>query len=357
MKKLPEILRLDPDGVRHLCTEIFCAAGYPRENAAFIADSLVFADIRGVSSHGVARIKSYMERARKEHWNADPQLQYQEKGAICLVDGDDGFGSIVGTLAMKKAVELAKVHGIGMCAVRRSAHYGMASYYPMLAAQEGMIGFSCTNGVPNLAHFGSKEGMLGTNPFSMAVPVKGGAPLVLDAACSVTARGNISNFKREGKQIPLGWAIDAEGNPTTDPEKALVGAVLPFAGHKGSGIAIMVDILCGILNSGVTSKHVREDKSCGPNVGHTMIAIDISAFEDPDVFDARVKTFAQELRNAEKAPGFDQIYLPGELEAQRAIYNTAHGIKMGRGAFAELCETCLEYGITEDPMQYILEEG
>ena len=357
MTNLPEVLRVNPDGVRHLCTEIFCAAGYPRENAEFIANSLVFADIRGVSSHGVARIKSYMERAQKEHWNADPQLTFEGKGAVCIIDGDDGFGSIVGTRAMKKAVELAKEHGIGMCAVRRSAHYGMASYYPMLAAEEGMIGFSCTNGVSNLAPFGSKEGMLGTNPFSMAVPVKGSFPLVLDVACSVTARGNISNYKKEGKEIPQGWAIDADGNPTTDPAKALVGAVLPFAGHKGSGIAIMVDVLCGVLNAGVTSKHVREDKSTGPNVGHTMIAIDISAFEDPDEFDARIKAFAKELKEAEKAPGFNEIFLPGELEAQRSEYNTVHGIKMGRGAFAELCETCKEYGIEEDPMQYIIGEG
>lgn len=355
--QLPETLRVDPHGVRRLCTQIFCAAGYPRRNAELIAESLVFADIRGVSSHGVARIKSYMERAVKEHWNADPQLRFQEKGAVCLVDGDDGFGSIVGTLAMKKAVELAKVHGIGMCAVRRSAHYGMASYYPMLAAREGMIGFSCTNGVPNLAHFGSRQGMLGTNPFAMAVPVKGEEPLVLDVACSVTARGNISNCKREGKQIPPGWAIDAQGEPTTDPASALAGAVLPFAGHKGSGIAIMVDILCGILNSGVTSNHVREDKSAGPNVGHTMIAIDIAAFEDPEEFDARVKAFAAELKAAPTASGFSQILLPGEPEAQRSAYNTQNGILMGRGAFTELCQTCAEFGITEDPMQYILGEG
>ena len=356
LQNLPEVLRVNPDGVRHLCTEIFCAAGYPRENAEFIASSLVFADIRGVSSHGVARIKSYMERAVKEHWNADPQITYKQKGAICQIDGDDGFGSIVGTRAMHKAIEMAKEHGIGFCTVSRSSHYGMASYYPMLAAEAGMIGFSCTNGVPNLAPFGSREGMLGTNPFSMAVPMKDMAPMVLDVACSVTARGNIANYNREKKEIPLGWAIDAEGNPTTDAAKALVGAVLPFAGHKGSGIAIMVDVLCGILNQGVTSKHVREDKSCGPNVGHTMIAIDIAAFEDPEDFDKRIKAFASELKNAEKAPGFDSILYPGELEAQRSEYNIKNGIKMGRGAFTELYETCKEYGIEEDPMQYIIGE-
>lgn len=355
MEQLPEVLRMNPEGVTKVCTEIFRAAGYPEQNAEFIAKSLVFADIRGVSSHGVARIKSYMERAKKEHWNADPQITCRQRGAVCLMDGDDGFGSIVGTFAMKKAVELAKEHGIGFVSVSRSAHYGMASYYPMLAAEEGMIGFSCTNGVSNLAHFGSMEGMLGTNPFSMAVPMQGQAPMVLDVACSVTARGNISNCKREGKEIPLGWAIDAEGNPTTDPARALVGAVLPFAGHKGSGIAIMVDVLCGILNSGVTSKHVREDQTVGPNVGHTMIAIDISFFEEPEEFDRRMKQFAAELKAAKPAPGVSKIYLPGEIEAERAEYNRKNGIKMGRGAFTELCEACLEYGVAEDPHRYIME--
>lgn len=356
MESLPEVLRMNPDGVRRLCTAIFCADGIPAENAEIIANNLISADIRGVSSHGVARIKSYMERAKKEHWNAAPQIKFSGRGAVCVADGDDGFGSIVGTRAMEKAIELASAHGIGMVSVRRSSHFGMASYYPLLAAKKNMIGFCCTNGVPNLAHFGSQEGMLGTNPFSMAVPMKDSEPMVLDVACSVTARGNISNAKREGKAIPLGWAIDQEGNPTTDPAAALVGAVLPFAGHKGSGVAIMIDILCGILNQGVTSKHIREDKSVGPNVGHMMVAIDVTAFGDFDEFEENVKKFAAELKAAKKAPGFDTIYMPGELEAERTVYNMTHGIKMGRGAFTELCETCKEYGIMEDPHQYIIAE-
>lgn len=353
MEQLPEILRMDPQGVKHLCTEIFAANGIPRDNAEIIAENLVAADVRGVSSHGVARIKSYVQRAKKEHWNPDPKFTFTGRGAVCVMDADDSFGAVAGYRAMEKAIELARLHGIGMVAVRRSAHFGMASHYPLLAAKQDMIGFCCTNGVPNLAPFGSMEGMLGTNPFSMAVPVAGRAPLVLDVACSVTARGNISNAKREGKQIPLGWAIDSEGNPTTDPDKALVGAVLPFAAHKGSGIAIMVDVLCGLLNGGVTSKHVREDTACGPNVGHTMIAVDISAFEDVEKFKADAAKFADEIKNSKKAPGVGEIFVPGEIEAQRTEYNLTHGIKMGRGAFTELCEACKECGVADDPHRYI----
>ena len=357
MEQLPEILRMDPEGVKHLCTEIFVADGIPRVNAEIIADNLVSADIRGVSSHGVARIKSYVRRAKKEHWNPDPKFTFSGKGAVRIMDADDSFGSVAGFRAMEKAVELAGEHGIGMVAVRRSSHFGMASHYPLLAAGRDMIGFCCTNGVPNLAPFGSMEGMLGTNPFSMAVPVEGREPMVLDVACSVTARGNISNAKREGKQIPPGWAIDPEGNPTTDPEKALVGAVLPFAGHKGSGVAIMIDTLCGILNHGVTSKHVREDTTCGPNVGHIMIAVDIAAFGDVAEFKAAAAAYAEELKQSKKAPGVAEIFVPGEIEARNAAYNRVHGIKMGRGAFTELCETCEEYGIPEDPHRYVMEEA
>lgn len=349
---MADFVRVDAEGVRKILVKIFMADGIPAENAATVADNLITADLRGVSSHGVARIKSYLQRAKKENWNPDPQIEYTEHGAVCLVDGDDGFGSMVGTAAMKKAIELAKVHGIGMCEVKRSAHYGMASYYSLMAAKEGLIGFSCTNGVSNLAHFGSMEGMLGTNPFSVAVPTDE-YPMVLDVACSVTARGNISNAKREGKDIPLGWAIDAEGNPTTDAAKALVGAVLPFAGHKGSGIAIMVDIMCGILNAGVTSKHVREDATKGPNVGHLMIAIDPEAFMTKEEFTERLAAYKAELANAKKAPGVEKIYLPGEIEAEKESFNKANGIKMGNGAFKELCEACAEYGIDENPENYL----
>lgn len=349
---MADFVRVDAEGVRKILIKIFAADGILADNAAVVADNLITADLRGVSSHGVARIKSYLQRAKKENWNPDPQFRFTEHGAVCLLDGDDGFGSMVGTAGMKKAIELAKVHGIGMCEVKKSAHYGMASYYALMAAKEGLIGFSCTNGVSNLAHFGSMEGMLGTNPFSVAVPAEE-FPLVLDVACSVTARGNISNAKREGKDIPLGWAIDAEGNPTTDAAKALVGAVLPFAGHKGSGIAIMVDIMCGILNSGVTSKHVREDTTTGPNVGHMMIAIDPEAFMTKEEFKERLEKYKKELANAKKAPGVEKIYLPGEIEAEKEGFNKENGIKMGNGAFKELCEACAEYGIDENPEDYL----
>lgn len=352
--ELPETIRLDAEGMRRLCTDIFVSRGVPRKNAEIVSDNLITADLRGVPSHGVARIKSFVERSQKENWNPDPSFRFTGKGAVRTMDADDGFGSVSGLYAMAKAMELAGLYGIGMVAVRRSSHFGTAAQFALMAARHDMIGFCCSNGAPSLAPHGAIEGMLGTSPFGVAFPVADHEPLVLDIACSVAARGNIAQAKREGQTIPEGWAVDANGNPTTDPALALLGAVLPFAGHKGSGIAVMIDMLCGLLNQGIVSRHQREDKTIGPGVGHTMIAIDISFFQEVSEFKARAADYLREMKSARPAPSVQEIFLPGEQSALRAAYNRTHGIPMGRGAFQELCDTCRACGIATDPHDLIV---
>lgn len=354
-------LRVSAPGMQHMCELAFCADGMSPENAKKVAANLVFADLRGVSSHGVVRLKSYIERSHREGWNRNPAFQFSYlMPALCRMSGDNGFGSLVGTVAMEKAMELAGQYGVGVCSVRGSSHFGMASYYPMLAARQDMIGFACTNGMPNLAHFGSKKGMLGTNPFSVAIPVSGQEPMVLDIACSVTARGNISNAKREGLPIPLGWAIGRDGEPTTDPDAALSGSVLPFGGYKGSGIAVVVDMLSGVLSGASYGIHLREAENAdhlgGPNVGHFFMAIDLRALGNPEELKARAASALRELRAAPLAPGFEQIFMPGDIEAKKYVYNTEHGILIGAGAWKELCEEFEALGITENPGKYVLGE-
>jgi LDH2 family malate/lactate/ureidoglycolate dehydrogenase len=352
-------LRVSADGLEKLCAQVFVADGMSRENARIVSRSLIFADLRGVSSHGMVRLETYVRRSHKEHWNANPKFTYTNIfPAVTVLDGDDGFGSLVGTAAMKKAVEMAKKYGMGVCAAHHSSHFGMAAYYPMLALGENMIGFSCTNGMPNLAHFGSMEGMLGTNPFSVAIPVADRYPMVLDVSCSVTARGNIANAKREGRQIPDGWAIDKDGHPTNDPAAALDGWVLPFAGHKGSGLAIVVDALAGVLSGAAFGLQLREAQkegsTAGPNVGHFFAAVNPGAFGDADAFMLRMKEQVDRLKSAKPAPSFKEILVPGELEARKEAYNRENGILMGTGAWREFCDTCKAYGVREDPSQYIL---
>lgn len=357
--QLPAELRIDAGGMRAICTSVFEANGMCRENAEIVADNLVRADLRGVSSHGSARLKSYVERFRRENWRLNPVMEARQTGAVTLLDGNDGFGSVVGAAAMRYALRSAADYGVGICAAHRSSHFGMASYYPLLAVEQDMIGFCCTNGMPNLAHFGSREALLGTNPFSMAVPVADRPPLVLDVACSVTARGNISNAKREGRTIPAGWAIDRDGNATTDPTAALAGCVLPFGGHKGSGIAIMVDAMCGVLSGASYGKHLRRtpeetQAGVGPNVGHFFLAINIAAFDDKAAFKLRMKAMVEELKLARPMPGVAEIFVPGEIEARMEAANLLQGIKVGRGAFQEICETCGALGLSIDPFQSIL---
>lgn len=348
--------RLSVEGLREFSTKVFTAYGALPENAATISDCLLTADLRGVPSHGIVRVKSYLERAKKENWNPNPCFTYSGKGAICLMDGDDGFGSLVGSAAISKAMELAAVHGVGVCSVRRSSHFGMASYYPLKAAEKDMIGFCCTNSVSNVAPFGAKQGMLGTSPFAFCAPVKDSAPFCLDISCSISARGRVTNYKREGKMIPEGWAIDKDGNPTTDPALALKGAMLPLGGHKGSGMSMAIDILCGILNSGTTAKHVRENPEIGPGIGHFFLAIDINAFEPLEEFKQRALNFVNDIKGAEKAPGVSEIFVPGEQAAKRVEYNRTHGIIVGAGGLSELCEVREKYGISIDPRELILSE-
>ena len=353
--------RISPEGLEKLCAAVFAADGMDPENAKKVAASLVEADLRGVSSHGTVRLKSYVERSHKEHWTQNPKLSFtQTLPAVALLDGDAGFGSLVGTAAMEKAMELAKIYGVGICAVKNSSHFGMAAYYPLLAARQDMLGFACTNGMPNLAPFGGREGMLGTNPFSIALPAEGEEPLVLDVACSVTARGNVSNYKREGKELPEGWCMDADGNPTRDPAKALKGTMLPFGGHKGSGLAVFVDMLSGILSGAAYGIHLRdgqkEGHEGGPGVGHFFLAADLKAFGDPAEIRKRIRTALDEIRASKPAPGFTKILMPGDLEAGKYLYNKEHGILMGEGSWKEICETCEKFGLDLDPQQFVWEE-
>lgn len=352
--------RISAEGLKSLCAAVFAADGMAPGNAEKVAASLIEADLRGVSSHGSVRLKSYVERSHKEHWNPNPQFRFEQKmPAVALLDGDAGFGALVGTAAMEKAAELAESFGVGICAARNSSHFGMAAHYALLAAERDMLGFVCTNGMPNLAPFGGREGMLGTNPFSIALPQKDGEPLVLDVACSVTARGNVSNYKREGKQLPEGWCMDAEGNPTRDPAAALKGTMLPFGGHKGSGLAVFVDMLSGILSGAAYGVHLqdgqKEGHEGGPDVGHFFLAAKLSAFGDPEALKERIRTALDEIRASAPAPGFEEVLMPGDVETRKYRYNKEHGILMGEGSWQEICGVCRRFGIAEDPSRFVLE--
>ncbi|MCF0238155.1 MAG: Ldh family oxidoreductase, partial [Sphaerochaetaceae bacterium] len=232
--------------------DLLVAAGVPENRALVWASCLVDSDLRGLSSHGLLRLPVYIRRVREGLVNPNASLEkVKDFGAVALLDSHNGIGQFSSTEAMKLAIEKAKTMGIGCVGLGHGTHSGACGHYSEMAIKENMIGFAMFNTNPLIAVYGGSKKVIGNNPFSVAIPALRHDPIVLDMACSV-AQGKIQLFAREGKALPSGWAVDENGNPTTDPKEALKGVLLPIAGPKGSGIALVVDIICGLLtNSGI----------------------------------------------------------------------------------------------------------
>jgi len=247
----------------------FTAIGVPSEDAAICARVLIESDKRGIDSHGVGRFKPvYIDRIKEGIQNPVTQFKIIKEGpTTAVVDGNDGMGHVVGVKSMELAIEKAKKYGMGMVAARNSTHYGIAGYYAIMAAKEGMIGITGTNARPSIAPTFGVENMLGTNPLTFGLPTDEEFPFVLDCATSISQRGKIEHYARIGKQMPEGWVIDHQGLPVTDPDKALNGfltgecALAPLggigedlAGYKGFGYATVVEIFSAALQSGIFLK-------------------------------------------------------------------------------------------------------
>ncbi len=342
-------VRIRYDKAEEIAIILFSKCGIPECDAKIIADNLLFADARGVSTHGLSRVQSYCQRAKSGYCNVKPRIEtIAETDSVLLIDGDRGYGAVIGTYAMERTMDKARKTGFALCLVRNSSHFGAAAYYSTMAAKQDLIGFSCTNAVPNMAPYGSASPVLGTNPFSIAAPASGRPPIVLDIASSVVARGNIINAAREGASISLGWALDNEGKPTTDAQAALKGCVIPFGGHKGSGIALFIDVLCGVLSGGVFGSHVRSEKVSsqtgipGSGVGHAFAVIDIASLQDVKVFKTRVTQEVEEIKSARKAEGVSEILVPGDLEDRKEADCRKNGVWISKGTFNVLQELCNE---------------
>lgn len=307
-----------PDAALAHATALLVAHDVPPQDAATIAGGLVRADLRGVDTHGLALLAEYLNRVRLGLINARPELEPRESGLSARhLDGQNGFGFVVATCAMEEAIGLARSTGIAAVSAFRSTHYGMAANYVLQAAETGMIGIAFTNASRAMPPYGSREPILGTSPLAFGIPVRSGPPIVLDMSPSVAARGKIRQALRRGEKIPLGYAIDADGNPTTDPAKALEGLLLPVGGPKGSGLALMMDILGGVISGSafggeVGNRHWDFDRP--QDVGHLMIAMRPDLFIPLDDYFARLDQLIERIHASAPAAGFSEVLLPGELE-------------------------------------------
>jgi LDH2 family malate/lactate/ureidoglycolate dehydrogenase len=321
----------------------------PDDDARAVAGCLIKADLRGVDSHGMVRLPVYARRVEIGAVKARPDVRVlPAAGAVALVDGDNGLGPVVGTRAMAAAIARARAQGVGVAGVRHSNHFGPAAFYVEQAVEAGLIGLAISNAPPNMAPFGGKSRFLGTNPLAIAIPAGSEPPLVFDASTSVVARGKIIVAAHNRKSIPAGWAVDPDGYPTTDPELALAGAVLPFGGPKGSAISFIIDIFCGVLTGAAfaTYLHTLEDLTTVQNVGHVFMAVRTDLFLPAAEFASRMDLILGLLKAAPPAPGSTgRVLLPGELELAHEAHNREHGVALSPAIAAQLAHYGGDLGV------------
>ncbi len=316
-------VRVPREKLFNFVVDIFKRLDVPEEDAKIVADNLIMADMRGIESHGVQRLKRYVDGIKAGAVNVHPNIKVvKESPVFAVLDGDEALGQVAGYKGMRMAIEKAKKVGVGIVGVRNSNHYGIAGYYSYMAAREDLVGVSMTTSRPLVAHTGAMEKFMGTSPISVAAPVEGSKPFLLDMATSVVPSGKIEVYRRKNKPVPGDWAISTEtGEIIHDPNEILSpkGTILPLGGlgeisggHKGYGLSAVVDILAGILNGATWSKHVGGTSDKHSDVGHFFMAIDPGAFGDKGEFKKNMKKFMEELKNAKKHPKFERIWVHGE---------------------------------------------
>jgi LDH2 family malate/lactate/ureidoglycolate dehydrogenase len=334
---------------------IFMKVGVSASDADIITKSLISANLRGVDTHGVTRMMGvYVKRIRVGVMNPVPRFEIvREKASTALIDCHNSIGQLGAHLAMQKTIEKAKKTGTAFVATTHSNHYGAAAYWTMMALEHGMIGFSAVNAPAAVAPTGGREALFGTNPFAVAVPAGKDIPFVLDMATTLVARGRIVLYAKQGKELQPGWAFDAMGRPTTDPQVALKGLLAPMGGYKGYGIAFAVDILSGILTGSNFGRHfpgmLAENLEKPTDVGGVFGAIDIESFMDLSEFNARMEQAFTEVRNCVKADGVEKIYTPGEIEHNTTRERLQSGIPLPEEIHREYVALGKELGVPFPP--------
>lgn len=326
------------------------AAGVGLKNAKTTTELMLFADERGHASHGIVRLPVYGRRlvSRKIMTEGEPET-VMESGSIAQIDGKNLLGPVVGRYSMEKALNMAKNTGIGFVLAKKSNHYGASAYYTSLASEKGFIGISCSNAPPNMAPFGGRERFLGTNPLSIAVPMRGKPDLILDMATSVVARGKIILAAQKSEAIPEGWALDPEGRATTDAAQALLGSVLPFGGPKGSAISLLIDIFSGLMSGAAYGRHLNtlEDLENIQNLGQLFIVLNPFLFQSEDEFYRRMDDLIEQLKQTSKAEGFQEILYPGEIEERLSRQNRREGLPLTEDVITQLNQFSHSLGLGE----------
>jgi LDH2 family malate/lactate/ureidoglycolate dehydrogenase len=357
-------LRIQAEPLKGFCVQVFQKMGVPEEDARITADVLVAADLRGIDSHGVARLRRYVNGLRDRMMVARPQVQVvTETPATALIDAGAGLGQPVAYRAMQKAIQKARDYGAGFVTVRNSNHYGIAGYYAMMALEHDCIGISMTNADVLVVPTFGRNAMLGTNPIAVAAPAGAERPFVLDMATSTVPRGKLEVYSRLDKPMPMGWATDERGVATDDAGRVLEnfkrragGGLLPLGGagellggHKGYGLALWVDVFCALLSGAAYADLVYPKSPDGEplpsDIGHFFGAWRVDGFRPVDEFKAAMDDLQRRLKDGPRAEGATRIYVHGEKEYEEAERRSRAGIPLNPKVAADLRAIGEEVGV------------
>lgn len=343
-------IRVRSDDLSQFTKEVFVRVGLPLDDAEVEAEVLIWANLRGVDSHGVLRIPSYVEWVSTGIMNPKPNVQIlKETPAIISIDADRSFGPVVTKMAMNCVMEKAKNVGIGWGLIRNTTHQGAMGYYSLMAAEQDMVGIAIVCGAPNMAPVGARSAGVANSPISIGVPGKNRDAMILDMATSVAAGGKIKLAVDKGIPIPEGWGLDQSGDPTTDPNLAVT--YLPFGGPKGSGLAIMFESMSSLLvNSPALEPVITNNPNVPRGVQNGIVAaIDIGTFTDVEVYKGQVDSLIDALKSLPKAEGFSEVLVPGEPEDRVYKDRIQHGIPIPKGTARNLKDVAERFGVKLPP--------
>jgi LDH2 family malate/lactate/ureidoglycolate dehydrogenase len=332
-------LKIKPAKLQEAAEAILLGLGASAGEALEVARLLIQAEARGNDTHGLHLLTLIEERTQAGMLFLPTRLTLlADREATAHLDGGNGLGQQAASEAMRLAITKAKTYGLGLCLVKNTNNIGILSAYSLMAAAAGQVGMVMANAAPSLSPWGGAEALLGTNPLSIAIPGGSEGPVVLDMSASVVARGKIRKAARMQEPIPAGWALDAQGNPTTDAALALQGTLLPVGGPKGYGLALAVDLLAGLLAGSQYGRAIKSfhELKGATGVGMLALAIDITRFLPWPVFTAAVEEYLKGIKSCRRAPGVARIYLPGEIELAKEKEAAVAGIEVSPATVQKL---------------------
>jgi L-2-hydroxycarboxylate dehydrogenase (NAD+) len=347
---MSEMLRIKSTDLENFIARAFEAADLPPADARVIAELMTRADVNGSEGHGIFRLPQYIRRIKGGAVNVRPNIRIErEAAAMAVINGDNGMGHLVMRFATQTAIDKAKETGVAWVGANWSNHAGPASLYASMPVEHDMIGLYLAVGSANhLPPWGGLEMLLSTNPLAVAIPACEEAPIVLDMATTVAAYGKVKTKAQRGETMPVGWMMDRQGQPLTDPGRANEGFLLPIGEYKGYGLALIIGLLAGTLNRAAMGRDVVDfnaDDTTPTNTGHAIVAISLEAFGGVDAFKRSVDGLVRDIRASKRLPGVDRIWLPGEQSHAKRLDRGRNGVPLPPPLLANLKELAIELEI------------